>query len=93
VNEVHEVSGLVILVIDLIAGGELLGYMKNVDKIQDREVWTIMTQLAQSLDDLNSLNIVHRDIKPQNVLFKYPNKPILENELCICVFFNKNSIV
>jgi calcium-dependent protein kinase len=84
---VHEVSGLLILVIDLIAGGELLGYMKKADKFQDREVWTIMTQLAQSLDTLDSLNIVHRDIKPQNVLFKYPNKPILENELCIWVFF------
>lgn len=83
----HEVSGLLILVIDLIAGGELLGYMKKADKFQDREVWTIMTQLAQSLDTLDSLNIVHRDIKPQNVLFKYPNKPILENELCIWVFF------
>jgi calcium/calmodulin-dependent protein kinase I len=86
VYEVHEVSGLIILVVDLIDGGELLTPLKKDQKFEDQEIWRIMTQLALTLDTLNQLKIVHRDLKPQNVLWKFSDKNFLENQIVICDF-------
>lgn len=50
VHEVHECNGLIILVVDLIGGGELLTGSKETEKFADQEIWRVMTQLAVTLE-------------------------------------------
>ncbi|KAG2372646.1 hypothetical protein C9374_013710 [Naegleria lovaniensis] len=37
-------------------------------------VWKILTQMASAIDYIHSHNIMHRDIKPQNIFVRYYNK-------------------
>jgi len=44
----------------------------------------VMKQCLQGLSHMASFNIIHLDIKPDNLIFKYKNKSIAENQLVIC---------
>ena len=63
-----EDEGLLYLVTPLIAGGDLRTKLSAEGPLEPSVVATIVTQVAQALDAAHSVGLLHRDVKPANVL-------------------------
>ena len=54
---------------EFLPGGNLCSYVKAKRRISEGELQPLLVQLATALDHMHSLNIVHRDIKLENIIF------------------------
>ena len=92
INEAHTLAGLrhpnIVTVYDVVAspGGdfiamEYLGHGSLSDQLAVGLALTqslsILAQLGSALDAAHAHGVVHRDIKPDNVLFRDPDTPVL----------------
>lgn len=57
------------LLLEYAQNGSLFEYMQRKRKLKDEEISMIFFQLCQAIQYLHSFNILHRDIKLENVLF------------------------
>lgn len=55
------------LVMELLEGETLGARLTRTERLRPREVASIVSQLAEVLDEAHQLGIVHRDVKPDNV--------------------------
>ena len=62
-----EEDGNALLVTELVEGSTLAGLSRE-GALSDREIGEIGADLCEALDHAHSRGVVHRDIKPQNVL-------------------------
>lgn len=71
--EVYEQPNYYVMILELCDGGQL--FEKVVDRtITEKDAKHIITQILSALHYLHSKGIVHRDIKPQNMLFEQKTK-------------------
>jgi protein-serine/threonine kinase len=56
------------VVMDYMEGGALTDIIDNNDTMTERQIATICFETCKGLDHLHSRNIIHRDIKSDNVL-------------------------
>lgn len=73
-EEVHESKNSVYLVLELLEGGELLNHISNNSSISMGEVGRIMFYILDALSYMNSKGIMHRDLKPDNMILKEKDK-------------------
>ena len=48
----------------------LVKYLTDEENISDNEKYTIIISLANALEHLHSINVIHRNIKPSNIMMK-----------------------
>lgn len=80
-HDVFETDTSVCLVLDLLSQGELFDCMLKTKggKFPEARVKSLMRDILQSVCDLHSLNIMHRDIKAENILLDEKSKPHLSD--------------
>jgi hypothetical protein len=70
-----QASGMVYLVTQFVDGGTLAMRMKN--RLHPNQAARIAAQVARALDCAHARGIVHRDVKPGNVLMTRDDHPLL----------------
>ena len=74
VYDVGDENGIYYIVMELVEGITLKKYIEKRGKIPFKEAVSIAIQVANGLDAAHKHNIVHRDIKPQNIIISKEGK-------------------
>ena len=75
-----ETEKYILLIMENVLGGDLLNFIKKRNKLQEKIAKFIFKQLLQSIKYIHNKNIVHRDIKLDNILID------LNNNIKLCDF-------
>jgi serine/threonine protein kinase len=74
VEELHQLNDCVILISEFIGGSTLLKHIISKGSLPENETVYIMEILLNGLEALHKKNIVHRNLKPENITLAYtPN--------------------
>lgn len=68
VYDVGVENGIYYIVMELVEGVTLKKYIEKRGKLPYKEAVSIAIQVANGMDAAHKHNIVHRDIKPQNII-------------------------
>ncbi len=74
VYDVGEENGIYYIVMELVEGITLKKYIDKKGRLGIREAVSIAIQVAQGIEAAHKHNIVHRDIKPQNIIISKEGK-------------------
>ena len=78
--DTFETENYIFIIMENIAGGDLLSFVKKRTKLNEKVCKYIFKQILEAIKYIHSKNIVHRDIKLDNVLID------LNNNIKICDF-------
>ena len=65
------------LVMPLVAGGSLADRLKKTGVLGVRETVQLCARVAEALAHAHEMGVIHRDVKPHNILMKEPLNPLL----------------
>lgn len=74
VFDVGEEDGIYYIVMELVEGITLKKFIERKGKLEVREAVGIAIQISQGMEAAHSNHIIHRDIKPQNVIISREGK-------------------
>lgn len=77
VNDYLDVNGIAYLVMDYVTGETLFQRIRRSGKCGEREALTWANQLLAALSYCHQFGIIHRDIKPQNIMIRPDGQAIL----------------
>ncbi|PNJ71575.1 DAPK1 isoform 8 [Pongo abelii] len=74
-HEVYENKTDVILILELVAGGELFDFLAEKESLTEEEATEFLKQILNGVYYLHSLQIAHFDLKPENIMLLDRNVP------------------
>ncbi|MDE7425939.1 MAG: Stk1 family PASTA domain-containing Ser/Thr kinase [Lachnospiraceae bacterium] len=74
VYDVGEENGMYYIVMELVEGITLKSFIERKGKLEVKEAVGIAVQIAQGMEAAHGNHIVHRDIKPQNIIISKEGK-------------------
>jgi len=91
VYDVGEDRGLQYIVMELIEGITLKNYIAKKGKLSVKEATSIAIQVSLGLEAAHNVGIIHRDVKPQNIMISTDGKVKL-SDFGIAKAINSNTI-
>lgn len=73
INEIMEDKKTFHLISEYLEGGELFEYLSNAKKINEKDAYTVIKILLNTLNYLHLNGITHRDLKPENIMLAKEN--------------------
>jgi len=77
VRALFEVHGTAYMIMDFEDGVSLSKLLKEGRRFNERSLWNIIKPVAEGLDRAHRVGVLHRDIKPPNILITDDNRPVL----------------
>ncbi len=77
VRRVFEAAGTAYLAMEYVEGRSLAAELKDVERLPEARVRSLMEQLAEALELVHAAGLVHRDIKPGNVMLREDGTAVL----------------
>jgi len=77
VRSLFEVHGTAYMVMDFEDGVSLSKLLKDGRRFNERSLWNIIRPIAEGLDRAHRVGVLHRDIKPPNILITDDSRPVL----------------
>ncbi len=77
VRALFEVHGTAYMVMDFEDGVSLSKLLKEGRRFNERSLWNIIKPVSEGLDRAHRVGVLHRDIKPPNILITDDNRPVL----------------
>ncbi|HEX5237767.1 MAG TPA: protein kinase [Sphingomicrobium sp.] len=77
VRSLFEIHGTAYMVMDFEDGTSLSRMLKQGRRFNERSLWSILRPIAEGLERAHRVGVLHRDIKPPNILINEDNRPVL----------------
>jgi serine/threonine protein kinase len=77
VRSLFEIHGTAYMVMDFEDGVSLSRMLKQGRRFNERSLWNILQPIAEGLERAHRVGVLHRDIKPPNILINEDNRPVL----------------
>jgi len=68
-KEVVTTDDYTYIIMELLSGGELFNRIVDRGQFPEKEAQELFSQILLSMEYLHNMNIVHRDVKPENILY------------------------
>mmetsp|Transcript_16039 Transcript_16039/g.29391 ORF Transcript_16039/g.29391 Transcript_16039/m.29391 type:complete len:495 (+) Transcript_16039:1017-2501(+) len=91
--EVFESSNHLLLVIEYAPGGDLLHYVKNKGRLTEAEAAYFLKQLVEGLKACHARNIIHRDVKLDNILLDHSKTKVKLCDFGVCRVLKKGELI
>jgi non-specific serine/threonine protein kinase len=77
VRSLFEIHGTAYMVMDFEDGFSLSKMLRQGRRFNERSLWSILRPIAEGLERAHRVGVLHRDIKPPNILINEDNRPVL----------------
>lgn len=82
-DSVYETDNSYYIVLELFSGGNLKEYLKDYGLLSEEKAAFIAKSVLKALEYLQENSIIHRDIKPDNILFRSSGMFSSENQIAL----------